>query len=307
MNPRRRRIRHGKTGDTMKSYIIRWGRYALELGPRTRIMGILNVTPDSFSDGGRYLDAEAALRQGEALVAAGADILDVGGESTRPFAPEVPAEEEMRRVVPVIEALAGRIPVPISIDTTKAGVARRALDAGAAMINDISALQADAQMAPLAAERGVPVILMHMRGTPRTMQVDPVYEDVVAEIVTFLAEAVQRAQDAGIARERIIVDPGIGFGKTVAHNLQLIARLPEFTGLDVPLLVGPSRKTFIRKLLSEQPDEALPPDHPAVETGTQAVVAACALNGAHILRVHNVAATRLTLKLTDALREIGST
>ncbi len=306
MNRCRPRTRRGGKSDAMKkAYIIRWGRNTLALGPRTRIMGILNVTPDSFSDGGRYLDPEAALRQGEALVAAGADILDVGGESTRPFAPEVPVEEEMRRVLPVIEALAGRIPVPISIDTTKAGVARRALEAGAAMINDISALQADAQMAPLAAERGVPVILMHMRGTPRTMQVDPVYEDVVSEIVAFLAEAVRRAQDAGIARERIIVDPGIGFGKTVDHNLELIARLAEFAGLDVPLLVGPSRKTFIRKLLSDRPDEALPPDHPDVETGTQAVVAACAFNGAHILRVHDVAATRLTLKMIDAVKRAG--
>lgn len=290
----------------MKSYTLKWRRYRLPLGRRTCLMGILNVTPDSFSDGGRYLDPEAALRQGEALVQAGADILDVGGESTRPFAPPVPAEEEVRRVVPVIEALAGRLPVPISIDTTKAAVAHRSLEAGAAIINDISALQADPQMGAVAADHGVPVVLMHMRGTPRTMQIDPVYQDLIGEIREFLEEAVRRAERAGIPRTSVIVDPGIGFGKTVDHNLELIARLEEFAALDVPLLVGPSRKAFIRKVLSDRPGEALPPDDPAVETGTQAVVAACALKGGHILRVHDVASARLTLKMADALREVAA-
>ncbi len=290
----------------MKSYTLKWRRYRLPLGRRTCLMGILNVTPDSFSDGGRYLDPEAALRQGEALVQAGADILDVGGESTRPFAPPVPAEEEVRRVVPVIEALAGRLPVPISIDTTKAAVAHRSLEAGAAIINDISALQADPQMGAVAADHGVPVVLMHMRGTPRTMQIDPVYQDLIGEIREFLEEAVRRAERAGIPRTSVIVDPGIGFGKTVDHNLELIARLEEFAALDVPLLVGPSRKAFIRKVLSDRPGEALPPDDPAVETGTQAVVAACALKGVHILRVHDVASARLTLKMADALREVAA-
>jgi len=289
----------------MKSTTLKWGRHRLTLGRRTSIMGILNVTPDSFSDGGRYLDPEAALRQGEALVQAGADILDVGGESTRPYAQEVPAAEEIRRVVPVIEALADRMPVPLSIDTTKAEVARRSLEAGAAIINDISALQADSQMGAVAADHGVPVILMHMRGSPRTMQIDPVYQDLIGEIRGFLEDAVVRAESAGIPREKIIVDPGIGFGKTVDHNLELIARLAEFAVLDVPLLVGPSRKAFIRKILGDRSDEALPPDHPAVETGTQAVVAACALQGVHILRVHDVGSTRLTLKMADALRGVA--
>jgi dihydropteroate synthase len=289
----------------MKSTTLKWGRYRLTLGRRTNIMGILNVTPDSFSDGGRYLDPEAALRQGEALVQAGADILDVGGESTRPFAQEVPAAEEIRRVVPVIEALADRVPVPLSIDTTKAEVARRCLEAGAAIINDISALQADPQMGAVAADHGVPVILMHMRGSPRTMQIDPVYQDLIGEIRGFLEDAVVRAESAGIPRERIIVDPGVGFGKTVDHNLELISRLAEFAVLDVPLLVGPSRKAFIRKVLGDRSGEALPPDHPAVESGTQTVVAACALQGAHILRVHDVGSTRLTLKMADALRGVA--
>ena len=276
----------------------------MQLGPRTRIMGILNVTPDSFSDGGRYLDPDTALSQGEALVKAGADIIDVGGESTRPFAQEVPALEEMRRVVPVIEALAERVSVPISVDTAKAEVARRALKAGAAIINDISALRADPQMGAVAAGHGVPIVLMHMRGTPRSMQVNPVYKDLLSEISGFIVKAIARAEAAGIRRSHVIIDPGIGFGKTVAHNLKLIGRLTDFAVLDAPLLVGPSRKAFIRKVLSERSDEDLTPDLPSVETGTQAVVAACALQGAHILRVHDVASTRLTLKMIDALKRV---
>lgn len=294
-----------KKTSSMKPYTLRWGSRRLQLGPRrTCIMGILNVTPDSFSDGGRYLDLEDALLQGEALVEAGADIIDVGGESTRPFAKEVPAQEEIRRVMPVIEALADRMTVPISVDTTKAEVAREALKAGAAIINDISALQADPQMGAVVAGHGVPVVLMHMRGTPRTMQVNPVYTDLIEEIRDFLEKAVARAQGAGIARSRIIIDPGIGFGKTVAHNLELIGRLTEFAALDLPLLVGPSHKAFIRKVLSDRPGGELPPDLPAVEIGTQAVVAACALQGAHILRVHDAATTQQTLKIIDALKRV---
>lgn len=276
----------------------------MQLGARTCIMGILNVTPDSFSDGGRYLAPGDALRQGKALVEAGADIIDVGGESTRPFSREVSAQEEIRRVMPVIEALADSVAVPISIDTTKAEVARRALKVGAAIINDISALQADPQMGAVAAGCGVPVVLMHMRGTPRSMQVNPVYQDLIGEIRDFLEKAVASAEGAGIPRSRIIIDPGIGFGKTVAHNLEILGHLADFAALDVPLLVGPSHKAFIRKVLSDRPDEDLPPDLPAVETGTQAIVAACALQGVHILRVHDVAATRLTLKMIDALKRV---
>jgi dihydropteroate synthase len=258
-------------------------------------MGILNVTPDSFSDGGRFFDKEDAVAHGEALAAAGADIIDVGGESTRPFSEAVPAEEEIRRVVPVIEELAHRVSVPISIDTTKAQVAAQALDAGAVIVNDIEALRLDPAMANLVADRDVPVVLMHMQGSPRTMQENPQYEDVVGEVQRFLADAIHRAEEAGIDRSKIIVDPGIGFGKTVTHNLQLIKDLSAFLGLGVPVLIGPSRKSFISKLLG--------PGDERREVGTQAAVTAAAMHGAHIVRVHDVERTRQTLKLVDALRD----
>jgi dihydropteroate synthase len=282
-------------------YRMGWGRHRLELGRRTCIMGIVNVTPDSFSDGGLFLDPGAAVAQGLRLAAAGADIIDVGGESTRPFAEPVSADEEIRRVLPVIEALAGQVQIPISIDTSKADVARRALAAGAAMVNDISALQADSRLAAVAAEFGVPVVLMHMRGEPRTMQVAPRYADLVGEIYSFLAQAAAAAEKHGILRERLIVDPGIGFGKTPEHNLQLIGRLAEFAGLGLPLLVGPSRKSFIRRLVKPEGAQDIAADQPAVETGTQAAVAACILHGAHILRVHDVANTLATAKVADAV------
>ena len=283
------------------SYRLEWGRHTLELGRRTCVMGVVNVTPDSFSDGGRFLNPAAAVAQGLRLAAEGADIIDVGGESTRPFSEAVSAEEEIRRVVPVIAELAGQIRAPISIDTTKAAVARRALEAGAAMVNDIAALRFDPGLAGVAAEFGVPVILMHMRGEPRTMQVTPRYDDLVGEIYSFLQEAAAAAERQGISRSRVIVDPGIGFGKTPEHNLQLIRRLPEFAGLDLPLLVGPSRKSFIRKLVKPEGEKDVSPDLPAVETGTQAAVAASIFNGAHIVRVHDVANTVATVKVVDAI------
>jgi len=283
------------------SYRLEWGRHTLELGRRTCVMGVVNVTPDSFSDGGRFLNPAAAVAQGLRLAVEGADIIDVGGESTRPFSEAVSAEEEIRRVVPVIAELAGRIRAPISIDTTKAAVARRALEAGAAMVNDIAALRFDPGLAGVAAEFGVPVILMHMRGEPRTMQVTPRYDDLVGEIYSFLQEAAAAAERQGISRSRIIVDPGIGFGKTPEHNLQLIRRLPEFAGLDLPLLVGPSRKSFIRRLVKPEGEKDVSPDLPAVETGTQAAVAASIFNGAHIVRVHDVASTVATVKVVDAI------
>ena len=280
---------------------MEWGAHRLELGRRTCVMGVVNVTPDSFSDGGRFLDRRAAIDQGLRLAAAGADIIDVGGESTRPFSEPVLADEEIQRVVPVIAALAKTIRIPISIDTTKAAVARRALEAGAAMINDITALRSDPGLGALAAESGVPVVLMHMQGEPRTMQVAPRYDDLVAEIRLFLQQAADAAEARGVRRERLIVDPGIGFGKTAEHNLELIRRLPEFAGLGLPLLVGPSRKAFIRRLVKPEGDHDISPDHPAVETGTQAAVAAAILKGAHIVRVHDVANTRATLKVADAI------
>lgn len=286
----------------MRSYTLSWSGHRLQLGPRTTIMGVVNVTPDSFSDGGLFLAAQDAVTQAERLVDAGAGILDIGGESTRPFADSVSAQDEIQRVVPVIEALASHVKVPISIDTTKADVAEAALDAGASIINDISALKMDARMAEVAAQRKVPVILMHMKGTPRTMQQNPIYNNVVAEVIDFLANALENGVAAGIDRARIIVDPGIGFGKTGRHNLSLINQLAALQELDAPILVGPSRKRFIRDLLKGPSQEDISPDLPEVETGTQAAVAASILNGAHIVRVHNVANTAAMTKVLDAIR-----
>jgi dihydropteroate synthase len=267
-------------------------------------MGIVNVTPDSFSDGGRFFDTTIAVDHGLAMVDAGADILDVGGESTRPFAESVDADEEIQRVIPVIKALGRQVQVPISIDTTKAAVAERALDAGASIINDVSALRMDGDMAPLAARSGVPVIVMHMLGSPRTMQVEPRYADVVSDIYRFLEDAIHRAVDNGIDRRLIVADPGIGFGKTATHNLTLINRLNDLAGLGVPLLIGPSRKAFIRQLLKAPSEADIQPDSMDVEIGTQAAVAAAAMNGAHIVRVHNVANTRKTVAIIDAVRQV---
>jgi dihydropteroate synthase len=284
------------------AYRLAWDRHVLDLGRRTCVMGVVNVTPDSFSDGGRFFDAAAAVSQGERMAAEGADIIDIGGESTRPFSEPVAVEEEIRRVVPVIAALAARVRIPISVDTTKAAVARRALEAGAAMINDISALRFDPDLAGVAAECGVPVILMHMRGEPRSMQVAPHYDELVIDIRGFLEAAAAAAERRGIPRARLIVDPGIGFGKTPEHNLQLIQRLQEFAALDLPILVGPSRKSFIRRLVKPDGAKDIPASLPVVETGTQAAVAAAVLNGAHIVRVHDVANTAATVKVIDAIR-----
>jgi dihydropteroate synthase len=273
---------------------LQCGPFGLTAGGRTLIMGIVNVTPDSFSDGGLFFDRADAIAHGEALAAAGADIIDVGGESSRPFSEPVPAQEEIERVGPVIEELARRLSVPISIDTHKTQVARHAISAGASIVNDIGALRLDPDMASLVAEAGVAVVLMHMKGTPKAMQVDPHYEDVVGEVGEFLADALARAEQAGIDRTKIIVDPGIGFGKTVTHNLLLIKHLSGLQALGVPILIGPSRKSFITKILGSGDERR--------EVGTQAAVAVAALHGAHIVRVHDVERTRHTLKLVDALK-----
>jgi len=261
------------------------------------VMGILNVTPDSFSDGGRFLEAPAALEHAQHMTQEGADIIDVGGESTRPGSQPVAAEEQIRRVLPVIEGIRSRHPgLSISIDTRSAAVARRALDAGADCVNDVSALGDDAEMAGLVAEREVPVVLMHMKGTPATMQDDPRYEEVVSEVRQFLAERIDFAVRAGIDRRRIIVDPGIGFGKTTAHNLSLLRRLGELRRLEAPLLVGVSRKRMIADVLRLNPaDERL--------LGTAGAVAAAVLNGADIVRVHDVGAMRPIVRLCGAIRE----
>ena len=286
-----------------KSYHLSWSNHTLELGPRTCIMGIVNVTPDSFSDGGEFYDTDVAIAQGEKLAADGADIIDVGGESTRPFSDPVSIEEEIRRVVPVIEALAQRVSIPISIDTTKAEVARQALEVGASIINDVAALRFDPGLAALAVEFDTPLILMHMLGEPKSMQVAPHYDNLVEEIRSFLEDAVARAEKLGVPRSKIIVDPGIGFGKTVTHNLLLLKHVQAFTSLDLPVLIGASRKAFIRKLLKQAHEEDIQPDLPIVEIGTQAAVASAVLSGAHIVRVHNVANTVATVKILDALRE----
>jgi dihydropteroate synthase len=270
-------------------------------------MGVVNVTPDSFSDGGIFLSCDAAVAQGEKLAADGADILDIGGESTRPFSEPVPEDEEIRRVVPVIEKLAKRLSIPISIDTMKAAVARRALEAGAAMINDISALRFDPDMAAVAKAFGTPVVLMHMLGNPKSMQKSPSYDDLICEIRGFLQDAIRRAVSQGISKSKLIGDPGIGFGKTVSHNLILINHIESFASLGVPILIGPSRKSFIRKLLKDEPGEELSPDSPIVETGTQAAVAAAVLRGAHIVRVHDVANTRATIRILDAMKAAQDT
>ncbi len=265
-------------------------------------MGVVNITPDSFSDGGKFFSLGAAVAQGQKLADEGADIIDIGGESTRPFSAPVSIDEEIRRAVPVIEELAKRVQVPISIDTTKATVARRALDAGASIINDVSALRLDAELANVAARHGVPLILVHMRGSPKTMQVSPVYDDLISEIKAFLEQAIRRALQHGVLKSNIIIDPGIGFGKTLVHNLCLIKHLQEFKTLDAPILIGASRKAFIRKLLKDPNTDDLKADLPIVETGTQAAVCAAVLNGAHIVRVHDVARTCATLKIVDAVK-----
>ncbi len=288
---------------TRQAYEMAWRGHRLVLGRRTLIMGIVNITPDSFSDGGRFFGTQAAVEHGLALAAAGAEIIDVGGESTRPFSDPVSADEETRRVVPVIEQLAAKLSIPISIDTTKSEVARQALAAGAAIVNDVSALRLDPAMGPLAASQGVPIILMHMLGTPKTMQVKPEYRDVVVEVRSFLAEALARAEAQGIDRSRIVVDPGIGFGKTFAHNLLLLQQLAAFQELNVPLLVGVSRKAFIRNLLKPADAKDIPADLPVVEAGSLAAASAAVLNGAHILRVHDVAGTRAALTVIDAIRQ----
>ncbi len=256
-------------------------------------MGVINVTPDSFSDGGVYFDAEKAVRRGLELAEQGADIIDIGGESTRPGAEPVPFEEEQRRVLPVIRGLRKKIETLISIDTSKSGIARAALEEGADIINDISALRFDPGMAALAAERDVPVILMHMKGTPKTMQAAPSYEDVVEEVKNFLRERMEDALHHGIRREKIILDPGIGFGKRFEDNLVLIRNLRTLARLGRPILVGVSRKSFIGRILGLQPRERL--------EGTIASAVMSIVHGASILRVHDVGPLRKAVLVAEAI------
>jgi dihydropteroate synthase len=279
-----------------------WHTHALSFREKTLVMGILNVTLDSFSDGGKFFGFDEAVAHAEKMAADGADIIDIGGESTRPYSDPVSTEEEIRRTIPVITELTKRVSVPISIDTTKAEVARQALSAGAAIINDISAFRLDPSMPDLAAEAGVPVILMHMQGTPKTMQKLPHYDDLIGEIKTFFEQVITAAVEKGIDRSKVIIDPGIGFGKTFSHNFQLLKHMGAFKSLGVPILAGPSRKAFIRNKLKPETHDDIHPEDPVVEVGTQAAIAAAVFNGAHIVRSHNVANTCATLKIIDAVK-----
>lgn len=266
----------------------------LKIGSRTLVMGILNVSPDSFYDGKRYTDTKKAAARAERMASEGADIIDVGGESTKPGSEPISIEEELKRTIPVIEALSSEIDVPISIDTYKSEVARKALDAGASIVNDISGLRFDKNTAKVAAEYDVPVIIMHMQGTPRDMQKNPHYDDVMGEIISFFRQQVKFALNSGIDENNIIIDPGIGFGKTVEHNLKIIKKLREFKILGLPILVGTSRKSFIGFTLNqENPKDRL--------EGSLASVAAGIMNGADIVRVHDVRESKIVAEMIDAI------
>ncbi len=269
----------------------------LELGRRTAVMGVLNVTHDSFSDGGRYERPADALDAAGAMVEAGVDLIDVGGESTRPNAEPVDVERETARVLPVVEAIKQRLAVRVSVDTRKAAVARRALDAGADMINDVSAL-GDPEMLPLLLERRAPVVLMHMRGEPRTMQRDTAYADLLGTVVGFLRDRAESAVAAGVANDKIVVDPGIGFGKSASGSLTLLERLPQLREVGRPILVGASRKSFIGTVLDLPAEQRL--------EGSLAVAAYASAQGAHVIRVHDVQATVRAVRVIDAIREAVS-
>jgi dihydropteroate synthase len=279
-----------------KLYELSWRTHHLSLGKKTLIQGVLNVTPDSFSDGGLFLDKEKAIAQGEALAAQGADLLDVGGESTRPFSDPISTEEEIQRITPIIRELVKRISIPISVDTYKAEVARAALEAGAGLVNDISALGFDPGLAKVVAEYRVPIILMHMQGTPRDMQINPRYNHLLGDIHQFFKERISLAQSQGIPREHILLDPGIGFGKTFSQNLTLIKRLDYFQDLDQPLVLGTSRKAFIGHITGQDPSNR--------DWGTAATLVIGVWRGAHMVRVHNVDAAKQVLAVADALIEV---
>ncbi len=267
------------------------GEFTFRLGTETKIMGVLNVTPDSFSDGGLFLDAGLAEARALQMEREGAHFLDIGGESSRPGARPVPEKEEIRRVVPVVKRLAGKIKIPISVDTTKYGVARAALDEGAAVINDITALKNNKRLAKLIARAKAGVVLMHMRGTPRTMQKNPAYRDVTKDVLCFLKRAVSEALETGIPKSRILIDPGFGFGKTVDQNLRLLSHLDDFAGLGCPLLVGLSRKSFVGHAIAAAVNDRL--------YGSLGAAAVAVQRGAHVLRVHEVLPHRQLAALMD--------
>ena len=266
-------------------------------------MGILNITPDSFSDGGQFLDFDKAVAHAEQMIAEGADIIDVGGESTRPGGEPVSIEEEIRRVVPVIEALTKRVETPISVDTTKSEVARAALDAGAAIVNDISALRFDFYIADAVARAGAGLVLMHSRGTPATMHRLPPVADIMHEVIHSLRASINMAERRGVKRESIVIDPGIGFGKTQEQNLELIAKLDQLIAAfpDYPVLIGTSRKSFIGRMLAGESGTSAPPEDRL--HGTMATITASVLHGAHIIRVHDIKAAAETIRVSESIRE----
>jgi dihydropteroate synthase len=276
-------------------FVFRGGQF--DLSTRTHIAGILNVTPDSFSDGGRFLEPEAALKQAERMIKEGADVIDVGGESTRPRSVPVKESEEIARVVPVISELVKRFDVVVSIDTYKAAVAKAALDEGAHIINDVSALRFDAELADVASKYGAGLVLMHMKGTPATMQDNPEYDDVMSEITDFLKKAMENARMAGVRLESIMVDPGIGFGKKLVHNLTILKNISQLKSLQRPIMAGPSRKSFIGQLLDLPIEERLP--------GTLAAIVICVLSGASMVRVHDVKEGREAIAVADAVAKTG--
>jgi len=285
-----------------ESQPLHLGPYALPIGQRTIVMGIINVTPDSFSGDALGDDVEAAVAQARRMKAEGADMLDIGGQSTRPGSDPVPVEEEMRRVLPVIERLVAPdgVPLPLSVDTNRASVAEAALQAGAHMINDITGLRDDPAMADVVAKHNAGLILMHIQGTPRTMQQNPHYDDLLGEVKQYLQEGIDKAVAAGVSKERIWIDPGIGFGKTLAHNLELLRRLAELKSLGCPILVGTSRKSFIGRILAEARGGELPPPSERV-VGTGATLAVSVANGADIVRVHDVAHAVEVVRVMDAI------
>jgi len=269
-------------------------------------MGILNVTPDSFSDGGRFFNFSAATKQAEEMLSHGVDILDIGGESTRPGSEGVPVEEELRRVIPLVETIKKRYDVLISIDTVKGKVANHAIEAGADIVNDISGFRMDSELLPIIVQKKVPVVVTHMKGVPRTMQANPVYEDVVQEVVFFLQETIQKAIMAGVEKDQIIVDPGIGFGKTKEHNWELIGKLNRLNELGSPVLMAASRKAFLRQLVKEiNCLEELFPMAPEVELASHAVAVSSVLKGAHIVRTHDVVGTKIAVAVADKILDQG--
>jgi dihydropteroate synthase len=278
---------------TRKRFELRCRGGDLQLGEKTLVMGVLNITPDSFSDGGLFLEPAKAIEHGLLMAEQGADIIDVGGESSRPGADAVPLDEELRRVIPVIAGLASRLEIPISVDTSKAQVAEQAIEAGAQMINDISGLRFDPQMPAVAARFDTPLILMHIKGNPKTMQQAPHYDNVMGEIIASLREEIERAEQHGVDPHQVIVDPGIGFGKRVQDNLSILNHLDELAVLERPILIGTSRKAFIGAVLKQEVDQRA--------IGTLATVAVSVLKGAHIVRVHDVPAIRQTAAMVDAI------